>query len=186
LIASSTVADVFPHFQLTVGMGQILRMCLASLVYHKALVLALDANHIARTISLFQDPTKLQPLIDKVIVIQAWESTRHLTGVPSHIKELIDLQALRVKQSKLLELIINKVMLGLAECFDTRRIGGGEMTEGRIQEMIAEVSKINVDDLVKHMEDKVDSLKAVFQQSTTDGAGRATRQDGSGLGTYRL
>jgi hypothetical protein len=52
--------------------------------------------------------------------------------------------------------------------------------------MIAEASKINVDDLVKRTEDKVGSLKTVFQQSTTDGAGRATRQDGSGLGTYRL
>jgi hypothetical protein len=79
-----------------------------------------DANHIARTISLFRDPTKLQPLIDKVIVIQVWELTRHLTGVPSHIKELVNLQALRVKQSKLLKLVFDKVMLGLAEYFDTR------------------------------------------------------------------
>jgi hypothetical protein len=33
-LIASTVADVFPHFQLTAGMGQIIRMCLASLVHH--------------------------------------------------------------------------------------------------------------------------------------------------------
>jgi hypothetical protein len=87
----------------------------------------------------------------------------------SHIKELVNLQALKVKQSKLSERFFDKVMLGLAEYFATHQIGGGEMTEGRIQKMIAEASKINVDNLVKRMEDKVDSLKTVFQQSTTDG-----------------
>jgi hypothetical protein len=87
---------------------------------------------------------------------------------------------------KLLEVIFEKVMLGLAEYFDTRCIGGGEMMEARIREMIAEASKINVDDLVKRMEDKVDSLKTAFQQSTTDGDGRVTRQDVSDLATYRL
>jgi hypothetical protein len=59
-------------------------------------------------ISLFQDPSKLQPVIDKVIIIRAWEPTRHLPGVSSHIKELIDLQALRVEQLKLLEVIFEK------------------------------------------------------------------------------
>jgi hypothetical protein len=105
-------------------------MCLASLVYHREKVIALDANHIARTISPFQDLTKLQPLIDKVIVLRAWGSTCHLTGMPSHIKELVNLQALRVEQSNLSETIFEKVMLGLAEYFDTHRIGGGggEMT----------------------------------------------------------
>ncbi len=33
-LIASTVADVFPHFQSTAGMGQIIRMCLASLVHH--------------------------------------------------------------------------------------------------------------------------------------------------------
>jgi hypothetical protein len=123
-------------------------------------------------------------VIDKVIVIRAWEPTRHLPGVSSHIKDLINLQALRVEQLKLLEVIFEKVMLGFAEYFDTRRIG--EMTEARIREIITEASQINVDDLVKRMEDKVDSLKTAFQQSTTDGDGRVTRQDVSGLATFRL
>ena len=174
-LISSTITDVFPHFQSTAGMGRILRMCLASLVFHREKVLAFDANHIARTISLFRDPSKLQPVINKVITVRAWESHRHLSGVPSHIKELVDLQALRVEQSQLSQVIFEKVMLGLTEYFDTRRIGGGEMTEARIREMIAEASKINVDDLVKRMEEKVDSLKTAFQQFTTDSD--ATRQE---------
>jgi hypothetical protein len=151
-------------------------MCLASLVYHQEKVLAFPPNHIARTISLFRDPSILQPVTDKVIV-GAWESTRHLTGVPSHIKELVDLKALRVEQSKLSETIFERVMGGLTAYFDTRRIGGGEMTEARIREMIALACKQNVDELVRRVEEKVDSLKTVFEQSTTGNAGRPIRQD---------
>jgi hypothetical protein len=176
-LLTSTIGDVFPHFESTAGMGRILQMCLASLVYHQEKVLAFPPNHIARTISLFLDPSILQPVTDKVIVVRAWESTRHLTGVPSHIKELVDLKALRVEQSKLSETIFERVMGGLTAYFDTRRIGGGEMTEARIREMIALACKQNVDELVRRVEEKVDSLKTVFEQSTTGNAGRPTRQD---------
>jgi hypothetical protein len=75
-VDQKTVSDVFPHFESTAGMGRIvLQMCLASLVYHQEKVLAFDPNHIARTISLSRDPSKLQPVIHKVLVIQAWELT---------------------------------------------------------------------------------------------------------------
>jgi hypothetical protein len=43
----------------------------------------------------------MQLAIDKVKVIQARESNLHLTGIPPHDKELFNLDALKVKQSKL-------------------------------------------------------------------------------------
>jgi hypothetical protein len=70
-------------------------------------------------VTLFHDPSKLQPIIDKVIIVKAWELTRHLSGVPSHVKDLVNLQALRVETSKLADTIFTKVMGGLAEYFDT-------------------------------------------------------------------
>jgi hypothetical protein len=90
-LIASTVSDVFPHFETTAGMGRILRMCTASLVYHRETVLAFDANHIARTISLFQDPTILHPVIGKITVVKAWEPTRHLTGPTSDLYYLRDI-----------------------------------------------------------------------------------------------
>ena len=148
LLVDHAVKDVFPHFYSIPGMGRILRMCTASLVYHRDAVLAFDSNHIARSISIFRDPSKMEPIIDKIIVVKAWESTRHLTGVPSHVKELVDLQALREEQSKLAETIFEKVMAGLTDYFDTRRIGSAEMTEVRIKELISLACKQNVDELV--------------------------------------
>ena len=43
----------------------------------------------------------MQLAIDKVNVIHAWESNVHLTGVPPHVKGLVDLNELKVQQSKL-------------------------------------------------------------------------------------
>jgi hypothetical protein len=139
-------------------------------------VLAFDANHDTRTISLFWDPSKMEPVIDKMIVIKAWESNHHLTGVPSHVKELVDLQALKVEQSKLVETIFTKVIGGLADYFDTRQIGSREMAEVCIKELIALACKQNVDKLVKNLETTVNSLITVFKESIF-GNGTPVRQD---------
>ena len=127
------------------------------------------------------------PLVDQVMIVKAWESTRHLTGVPSHVKELVDLQALRIEQSQLSVTIFEKVMAGLADYFGTWRIGSGEMTEARIQELIGAACQQNVDKLVKRVEATVNSLKTAFQ-ATTFGNGLPVRQDAEDAAnkTYRL
>jgi hypothetical protein len=107
----TTVHDVFPYFESEDGMGRILRMCLASLVHHRDKVLAFEPNHIARTsISIFPDPLKKELSINSVKVIHAWDSNRHLTGIPAHVKELVDLHELKVEQSQLAQSIYEKVM----------------------------------------------------------------------------
>jgi hypothetical protein len=140
-------------------------------------VLAFDANHIAKTISIFRDGSKMEPVIDKIMVIKAWECTRHLTGMPSHVRELVDLQALRVEQSKLSDVIFTKVMGGLAKYFDTWRIRSGEMPEARIKELIVLACKANMDKLVKRvLETTVNSLKTMFEECSV-GTGPPVRQD---------
>jgi hypothetical protein len=89
-------------------------MGLPSLVHHIDKVLGFNLNHIARTsISIFPDPSKVQPVIDKVSVIHAWESNTHLTGIPPHVKGLIDLHALKVELAQLAGTIYEKVMSGM-------------------------------------------------------------------------
>jgi hypothetical protein len=75
------------------------------------------------------------------------------------------------------ETIFTEVMGVLTEYFDTWQIGGGDMMEACIKEMIVPACKQNEDDLVKHVEYKVESLKTAFQQSTTGNGSRPTRQD---------
>jgi hypothetical protein len=155
----TTVCDVFPHFETAEGMGRISRMCLASLIYHRDAVLALDPNHIARTsISIFRDPRKMELGIDRVNIVHAWESNRHLTGVPPHVKELVDLHQLKVEQAKLSDTIYEKVMDGMTSYFESRRIGGGDMTEARIKDMIASACKQNVDELMERLDDLIFSI----------------------------
>jgi hypothetical protein len=99
-LISRTVNDVFPHFQMTPGIVCILRMCTASLIYHWETVLSFNAN-------VRKNDFNLQGWINNGTCDwhnnghqNAWESNRHLTGVPAHVKELVDLQALRDKQAK--------------------------------------------------------------------------------------
>jgi hypothetical protein len=105
----------------------------------------------------------MQLAIDKVKVIHAWESNLHLTGIPPHIKkELVNLHALKVYQSKFPGRIYNKVMGGLTEYFKAQLIKGREMTEAQIKDMIAQACKQNVEHLMQHFEGKNREFGAEF------------------------
>jgi hypothetical protein len=169
------VNNVFPMFGATEGMGRILWMCLPSLVHHRAKALSLDPNHIPRTISIFCDPATMQLGIHKVQVIHVWESNRHLMGIPPHVKELVNLHALKVEQSKFAGTIYNKVMEGMTAYFEAGRIGGGNMTEAWMKEMIASVCQANVEHLAQRFEDRLKSLADTFESyATTNGRPRTT------------
>jgi hypothetical protein len=51
---------------------------------------------------------------NSVKVIHAWDSNRHLTGIPAQVKELVNLHKLKVEQSQLAQSIYEKVMNVLA------------------------------------------------------------------------
>jgi hypothetical protein len=76
-------------------------------------------------------------VFEKIKVVRAWDSRLHVvTGVPPHIKELVDLEALRKEHSELTNKVHEKVMNWLREYVEVRQIGEGQLTEVRIREMI--------------------------------------------------
>jgi hypothetical protein len=57
-------------------------------------------------------------------------------------------------------------MYGLQEYFEVWQIGGGQMTEARIREMITEGCRQTAKDLVNPMKVKLDLLASSFEEST--------------------
>ena len=61
-------------------------------------------------------------------VLHAWETTETLSGVPPHIKLLVDIGTIKEQQSVIVEKVFNKVMGGVLAYFEERAIGGGQLT----------------------------------------------------------
>ena len=175
----ATVKEVFPAFAGVDGMQRILRMCLASLVHHREEVLCFAPNHIARNgLPIFRDPSKMEPAIGKIKIIYAWEDNCNITGVPPHIKQLVDLEAIWDSTSSLAESVEKAVLKGVTEYFEVRRIGGGEIAEARVKEMIASAvaSAIeqNTEELMRRFDNKLDSLGDAFGEASGNTGRRVT------------
>ena len=56
----------------------------------------MNGNHIARNgVSIFRNLNSFAGLVEKVKVVRAWESRDLvITGVPPHIKQIVDLEKL--------------------------------------------------------------------------------------------
>ena len=180
------IAEVFPFFTDMHGMQRILQRCLASLIHHQAKVMAFDPNHFARGLGIYSDLSKLAPSVGKVKIVKAWDRTHdhHITGVPPHIKQMVDLEELKLEHSGLCNKVCNQLMERMTQYFEGRHIGGGEMTEARVQEMISEACKQNTTELTTRIENKVDELVAAFDESSGSG-GRRLGSIAAGSGTQR-
>jgi hypothetical protein len=142
-------------------------------------VTAFDANHIARSIPIFRDLSTIETVFNKIKVVRAWDSRLHVvTGVPPHIKEFVDLEALRQEHSELTNKVYQKVMNGLWEYFEVRKIGGGQLTEAQIREMIAEGCRQTAEDLANRIKVKLDLLASSFEESTGSGGRVALQRNG--------
>ena len=60
-------------------------------------------------------------------------------------------------------------MSDIAEFFDVRHIGGGEITEAWVTEMITKLCTQNAEDLTARIEGKVDVLTKAFDQWSSNG-----------------
>ena len=67
--------------------------CLAAMVFHQNTILQLPANHAARSIMLYSHSSVRNMLATHVHVMHAWETNNGLTGIPPHIKTLVDVEA---------------------------------------------------------------------------------------------
>jgi hypothetical protein len=80
------------------------------------------------------------------------------------------LEALWESTASLAELVEEAVMVGITEYFEVWLIGGGEITEARVKEMIAcavatALTK-NTDELMRRFDNKLDSLGDAFGQAS--------------------
>jgi hypothetical protein len=188
---NATIAEVFPAFAGIKGMQRILWMCLASLVYHTDQVLHFGPNYIARNaIPIFRDPSKMQAAIGKIKIgkikiVYAWEDNcGTITGEPPHIKQLVNLEAIRDDTASLAESVEKAVMVGNTKYVDVRRIGSGDITEARVKEMIssavATAISPNTEDLMKRFDNKLDSLRSAFGEASGNIGGQKGRQPTAG------
>ena len=82
----------------------------------------------------------------------------------------MELVALRKEYAQLTDKVYEKVMTGLKNYFEVRKIGGGEMTEAQVREMISEGCRQNAEDLVEKIGTRLDYLETTF------GGGRLVSQ----------
>jgi hypothetical protein len=186
----ATVKEVFPAFAGVEGMKRILRMCLASLVHNKDEVLQFQPNHIARNaIPIYRDPTKMQPATGKVEIVYAWEANCSISGVPPHIKQLVDLEAICESTACLAQSVEIAVMVGITEYFEVRRIGSGDITEARVKEMIecavATAITNNTEELIKRFDSCLDTLGGAFSEASGN-TGRRAAGPSRSTATFQL
>jgi hypothetical protein len=157
---TSAIGDVFPHFNNTEGMERILNRCLASLLHHRDFVLNLPANHVARSIPIYRQSGLSNQLQSHVKVLHSWETTEKLSGIPPHIKSLVDIGTIKEQQKHIVEKVYTRVMEGLRAYFDERAIGGGQLTEARMRAMINDSLATQFTELRKDLDPRITASPA--------------------------
>jgi hypothetical protein len=154
---------VFPHHKNCSGIERVLEHCLASMVHHSEKMAGLAATHPAKNMPLHRNAELLAQLAPHITVVSAWDCQQPMTGIPPHIKSLVDISGIKEEQSKLVEKVTEKVMKEMKGYFETRRIGGGELTEARMREMIDQSVAKSVADTVGNpieaLEKRIDNMQ---------------------------
>ena len=75
-------------------------------------------------------------LAGHVRIIHSWETNTELTGIPPHVKTLVDIAAIKATQDTIVDRLFERVIMGVKDLLDTRQIGGGELTECRLKDMV--------------------------------------------------
>lgn len=155
----SCIVAVFPCFHEIGSIKRILQQCLASLIHHRDQVMAFEPNHPARnSIDIFRNPEMMERGIDALRIDNMWETNYHISGVPPHVKDLSDLAELKEQLSAAVESIFTRIMEGTTHYFETRRIGGGDITEERLMELIQNASDTARSDIIDKLRQQLQSL----------------------------
>lgn len=134
---SLLVKLVFPQFVNTDGFDMILMSCFVALDFHRDKVMAPPTNHTARSIPVFANLKLMDSVKNKVIIVKSWEIVRIITGVPPHVKQMVDLANLATEQATTINLTRMKVVDSVTTFTEQRRIGGGELAEVRTNKMMS-------------------------------------------------
>ena len=161
---SNCLQQVFPCFYHLERMQKILQQCLASMMHHRDRVCQLEANHPARaSIAIFRDHRLMGPGLAALKVDKAWETTNHISGVPPHVKELVDLAEIKDQLETIVDRIFEKVMNGTQRYFEECRIGGGEITEARLMRLIQNASDATRTEVSDRLTNQLERLLGSFQ-----------------------
>jgi hypothetical protein len=160
----NSIRRVFPCFFHIDSMQKILQQCLASMMHHRHYVAQLEVNHPARaSIAIFRDHSRMEAGLAALRVDKAWETTNHISGVPPHVKELVDLAEIKDQLGTVVDRIFEKVMQGTKEYFESRRIGGGEITEARLSELIQNACIATQTEVSLRLTQQLERLMTSFQ-----------------------
>jgi len=170
--ANEALSVVFPHHHRMDGSKQLLNRCLASMVFHRQRILNLQPNHAARSISLYCQSSMHNELANHVNMVHSWETNIALTGIPPHIKLLVDMASIKRTQEHLLEELTARVVAGIENVLDDRQIGGGELTEGRVSAIVNTALQGRFDHLSQALTSRLDAIAAtapaLFQSSVEE------------------
>eukprot|EP00957_Ditylum_brightwellii_P168391 12817870-Ditylum_brightwellii.AAC.1 len=89
---------------------------------------------------------------------------RPITGVPPHIKQLVDIGQIKGHGMKLSAEITQMIMSELKDYLENKRIGGGELTEAQVKEMIDTAVKNFVgalDTKLNHLAKSIDKFTGI-------------------------
>jgi len=58
-------------------------------------------------------------LVNHVKVVHSWKTNTVLTGIPPHVKSLVDIAAIRATQETIVDSVYEKVITGVKDLLDT-------------------------------------------------------------------
>lgn len=106
--------------------------------------------------------------IEALRIDNMWETDKHISGVPPHVKQLAGLSELKEQLKATAESIFTRIMESTTHYFETRRIGGGEITEERLMELIRNASNSARTDMQEHLQSLFSSLRVFPEQTQGD------------------
>lgn len=157
-ISDEALAAVFPHHHCIDGSKQLLYRCLASMVFHRQSILNLHPNHAARSIYLYCQSSMHNELANHVQMVHSWETNNVLTGIPPHIKLLVDMASVKAMQERLMEELATRVLTGITSILDDRQLGGGELTEARVTTIVNNALQGRFDNLSQTLTQRLDVI----------------------------
>jgi hypothetical protein len=154
----------FPAFRLVVGFGKLIRMCLASLLFHrKWIVDTLVVNHVVRLASVTLRNESVLTKIDTLKFLRVtypWNDNEHVFGgIPPHVALLQQLMLLRSDQMNLINTFTDRVKEALA----SYGVNSDRLTEDRLRTVLKDFQE----ELAVHM-DRFDQASSRMGNSNSD------------------
>ena len=138
---SETAAATYAMVSSLPSQIRLVEMCLAQLIFHRAMILQWDPNHVTRlNCQLFRNSSLMEVAITHTHVIYPWDQTAvqfGFTGIPPHVAILHQLQGISACQRSL----VDEFLDGMTGLLDARGMDGGAMTEARLREVVLDATR---------------------------------------------